>query len=70
MFHFPKKLYVWKGIQNKGQIFISNRQRRKEGLCCPSEFGRDRTHAARFRRAGYARLDRLATGGIQTVSEI
>ncbi len=48
----------------KGQSFISNRQRRKQGTFCASELAGIDPTPARSRRAGYARLNLSATGGI------
>jgi hypothetical protein len=48
----------------KGLSFISNRQRRKEGTFCASELAGIDPTPDRPKRAGYARLDLSATGGI------
>jgi hypothetical protein len=53
-----------------GLSFISNRQRRKEGTFCASAFARIKPTPASSGRAGYARLNILATpaGGVCHIS--
>ncbi len=56
-------IFAEKG-KKKGLSFISNRQRRKEGTFCASELAGIEPTPTHSRRAGYARLNLSATGGM------